>query len=141
MATKLETILVALDALLRANLQARVIRNEPPLGVGVPPAGLVILRDGEPGEPEVTMSPLTYHYEHVAEIEIIVQRATGRDAAFDTLRGQIGALIAANRRLAGCDWIEAAQANPMDLQTEGSAPIKAMSVPVTLHFTTSAPLI
>ena len=50
----------------------------------VPSAGLLILRDGEPGEPEVTLSPLRYHYQHRAEIEAVVQGAT-RDAAFDTL--------------------------------------------------------
>ncbi|MEF2549226.1 hypothetical protein VQ045_18905 [Aurantimonas sp. E1-2-R+4] len=32
----------------------------------VPAAGLLILRDGEPGEPEVTLSPLRDHYQHRA---------------------------------------------------------------------------
>lgn len=47
-------------------------------------AGLLILRDGEPGEPEVTLSPLRYQYQHRAEIEAVEQGAT-RDAVFDTL--------------------------------------------------------
>ncbi len=38
----------------------------------VPSAGLLILRDGEPGDPEVTLSPLRYHYQHRAEIEAVM---------------------------------------------------------------------
>lgn len=140
MASKLETILSAIAGLLSANLTATVLRNEPPLGVTVPKTGLIILRDGDPGEPDQTMSPLTYHYEHEAELEIIVQRAVGRDAAFDALRVQVDGLISANRTLGGADWIEISQARSMDLQVDGSAPIKGMSLPLTLHFATSTPL-
>ena len=53
-------------------------------------APLLILRDGEPGEPEVTLSPLRYHYQHRAEIEAVEQGAA-RDAVFDTLTASIGA--------------------------------------------------
>ncbi len=51
--------------------------------------GLLILRNGEPGDPEVTLSPLRYHYQHRAETEVVVQ-GPGRDAAFDTLTTGIG---------------------------------------------------
>lgn len=51
-------------------------------------------------EPEVTLSPLRYHYQHRAEIEAVVQGAT-RDAAFDTLCAHVGAVIAADRTLGG----------------------------------------
>jgi transposase len=64
----------------------------------VPAEGLLILRDGEPGEPEVTLSPLAYHYQHPAEIEAVVQGAD-RVAAFDTLIASIGAALAADRTL------------------------------------------
>ena len=60
-----ETILSALHARLSA-LPATALRGEV-LPERIPPAGLLILRDGEPGEPEVTLSPLTYHYQHRAE--------------------------------------------------------------------------
>ena len=33
---------------------------------------LVILRDGELGEPEVTLSPITYHWQHEASLEIFI---------------------------------------------------------------------
>ena len=68
--TQRETILTALAVLLRTNPPVPVLRGEV-LPERIPPAGLMILRDGEPGEPEVTLSPLTYHYRHRAEIEAV----------------------------------------------------------------------
>ena len=82
MPTTRETILQALHALLQTQ-PAPVLRGEV-LPERVPAAGLLILRDGDPGEPAVTLSPLRYHYQHRAEIEAVVQAGTGRDAAFDS---------------------------------------------------------
>ena len=36
----------------------------------VPATGLVILRDGDPGEPDVTLNPRTEFYAHRIEIEV-----------------------------------------------------------------------
>ena len=96
MLTTRETILQALFAALQTMPNAIVLRGEV-LPERVPTGGLVILRDGEPGEPEVTLSPLQYHYEHRAEIEVIVQGKTpaDRDAEFDTLIQAIGTALAA----------------------------------------------
>jgi len=66
-----ETILAALHARL-STLPATVLRSEV-LPERVPTGGLVILRDGDPGKPEVTLLPLRYHYEHRAELEVVVQ--------------------------------------------------------------------
>ncbi len=60
MPTPRETILTALLAQL-STLPATALRGEV-LPERVPAGGLLILRDGEPGEPEVTLSPLAYHY-------------------------------------------------------------------------------
>jgi len=61
-----ETILAALHARLSA-LPATALRAEV-LPERVPAEGLLIMRDGEPGEPELTLSPLAYHYQYRAEI-------------------------------------------------------------------------
>jgi hypothetical protein len=74
-----EAILQALHVLMQ-NQPAPVLRGEV-LPERVPPAGLLILRDGDPGEPAVTLSPLRYHYQHHAEVEAVVQAGTGRDTA------------------------------------------------------------
>ena len=141
MPTPRETILAALHARLSA-LPATVLRGEA-LPERVPSEGLLILRDGEPGAPEVTLSPLRYHYEHRAELEVVVQGKTpaDRDAAFDVLTSAIGTTLAADRTLGGlCDWIEAEAPRPIDLPAEGAASLKAAVIPVVLHYTTADPL-
>jgi hypothetical protein len=138
MATPRETILTALHVRLSV-LPATALRGEV-LPERVPSAGLLILRDGEPGEPEVTLSPLRYHYAHRAEIEAVVQ-GTARDTAFDTFCASIGAALATDRTLGGlCDWVEAEAPRPVDLPVEGAASLKAAVITIVLHYTTADPL-
>jgi len=137
--TPRETILTALADLLRTVPHVPVLRGEV-LPERIPPAGLLILRDGDPGDPAVTLSPLTYHYQHRSDLEVIVQGAN-RDTGFAALCGQIGAVIAADRTLGGlCDWIEAEAPQPVDLPVEGAASLKAAIIPIILHYSTSDPL-
>jgi len=132
--TPRETILTALADLLRTVLHVPVLRGEV-RPERIPPSGLMILRDGNPGEPGVTLSPLMYHYRHRAELEVIVQSGEERDARFDRLIGRIAAAIAADRTLRGrCDWVEAEAPEPVDMPIEGGAAIKAAIVPIVLHY-------
>jgi hypothetical protein len=140
MPTTRETILTALADLLRTIPHVPVLRGEV-LPERVPSVGLMILRDGTPGEPGVTLSPLMYHYQHRAELEVIVQSATDRDTLFDVLTAQIGAVIAADRTLGGlCDWVEPDAPDPVDLPIEGGSSLKAAVLPVILHYATADPL-
>lgn len=135
MLTTRETILAALHARLSA-LPATTLRGDV-LPERVPAAGILILRDGDPGEAEVTLSPLRYHYQHRAEIEAVVQGAA-RDAVFDALCADIGGAIGADRTLGGlCDWVEAEAPRPVDLPVEGAASLKAAVIPVVLHYSTA----
>ena len=61
MKSQRETILTALADLLRTIPHVPVLRGEV-LPERIPPLGLMILRDGSPGEPSVTLSPLTYNF-------------------------------------------------------------------------------
>jgi hypothetical protein len=138
MPSKRETILAALHARLQT-LAATALRGDV-LPERVPTTGLLILRDGEPGEPEVTLSPLTYHYEHRAEIEAVVQDVA-RDTAFDALCSSIGVALATDRTLGGlCDWVEAEAPRPVDLPVEGTASLKAAVIMVVLHYSLADPL-
>ncbi len=140
MPSKLETILTALQAALTAGTDATVLRGEVQ-PTEVSRDGLIILRDGNPGEPEVTLSPLRYHYEHRAEIEIFTPGTGDRDVLFDALRSAIGVVITGNRTLGGvCDWIEAEAPEPVDLPFDGADTIKAATIPVIIHFWTADPL-
>ena len=139
MPTTRETILAALHARLQP-LTATVLRDEV-LPERIPPAGLIILRDGQPGEPEVTLSPLRYHFMHRAELEVIVQAANDRATAFDTLIAAVGTALAADRTLGGlCDWVEAEATASVDLPVDGAVSLKAAVVTVVLHYTTADPL-
>jgi hypothetical protein len=83
MSTTRETVLAALLARLQS--LASLVQRDEVLPERIPTSGLIILRDGQPGEPEVTLSPLRYHYQHRAELEVVVQAPNGRATAFDTL--------------------------------------------------------
>lgn len=138
MPTNRETILQSLHALLQT-LSATALRGEV-LPERVPTGGLIILRDGDPGDPEVLLSPLLYLYDHRAEIEVVVQAGdpAARDAALDTLLASIGAALAADRTLGGlCDWIKPEAPKPVDLPIEGAATLKAAIVPVVLTYATA----
>ena len=140
MPTPRETILAALHARLQT-LAAPVLRGDV-LPERIPATGLIILRDGKPGEPEVTLSPLTYFYEHRAELEVVIQAGAGRDALFDALTADIGSALAADRTLGGlCDWVEAEAPEPVDLPIEGAASLKAAVITIVLHYASSDPLI
>jgi hypothetical protein len=134
-----ETILTALHARLQP-LSALVLRDEV-LPERIPTTGLIILRDGQPGEPEVTLSPLRYHYQHRAELEVVVQAPNGRASAFDELIAAIGITLESDRTLGGlCDWVEPEAPASVDLPVEGAAALKAAVITVVLHYTTTGPL-
>lgn len=138
--TKSETVLAALHNLLTFVTGASVLRN-PPAPVDVPPGGLIILRDGDPGDPEVTMSPLIYEYWHVAEVEIFSRGGGMRESNFDALKSAVGSLIAQDRTLGGlCLHVEAGAAAATDITEPGAATTKAASIPVTLVYLTPDPL-
>jgi hypothetical protein len=140
--SKREQVLGALLAALGAALPAgaALLRNGA-LPERVPAAGLLILRDGDPGESAVTLSPLRYHYQHSAEVEVVVQSPTVRDATFDMLAASVGAALAADRTLGGlCDWVEAEAPHPVDLAVDGAATLKAAVITIVLHYACADPL-
>ncbi len=139
MPTPRETILQALLAALQTVPGATVLRGAI-LPERISAGGLLILRDGDPGTPEVTLSPPQYHYEHRAEVEVIVQGKTpaDRDSAFDFLLTNLASAITAERTLGGlCDWVEGEAPQPVDLPVEGAEALKAAVVPAILTYTTA----
>ena len=81
--SKIEQVLNALMALLETVPSAVVGRNSV-LPEKVPAGGLIILRDGYPGEPEQTLGGFgSTYYQHAVEIELYVEEgdAAARDAA------------------------------------------------------------
>ncbi|KZL02655.1 hypothetical protein PsAD26_04736 [Pseudovibrio sp. Ad26] len=139
-----EQVLMALFEMLQSNIPegVKLLRNEA-YPERIPAAGILILRDGDPGEPEVTLSPPSYLYEHRAEVDLLVEarEAEARDANFDTLKQTVGAAIASDRSLGGlCDYMESEAPAPIDLALEGTEAIKAATITIKLIYASSDPL-
>jgi hypothetical protein len=139
--TTREAVLQALFAQL-GTIPMATIKREEPLPEKVPAGGLVILRDGDPGEPEVLLSPLAYLWQHRAEIEVIVQKAPiEAPAALDALLTAVGSALSADRTLGRlADWVEWSAPQTRDLAIDGAAGLKGAVVTVTLHYASSDPL-
>ena len=103
MLSKTEQMLTALTERLRKLSNVKVERNTA-APERIPRGGLIVLRDGDPGEPEQALGGIgSVYYAHAVEIEVHVEAAdTGeRDAAFDALVQNIGALLDVDPTLGG----------------------------------------
>lgn len=142
--SKMEAVLKALFAAIdsAAPSGVKVLRNSA-IPERIPPAGVIIVRDGVPGEAEVLMSPLLYYYEHSAEVEIIVDRpASTREAAFDALKQAVGAALVTDRTLGGlCDYVVGEAPAPLMLPIDGADGFKAATIPVVLMYGSPDPLL
>lgn len=143
--TTSEAALKALFEALRDNIPpgAELRRNEA-LPTDVPAGGLIILRDGVPGVPEVTMSPLAYEFDHQADVDVLAGQtdAAQRDAVFDGLKRAVAAAVAADRTL-GDRTIDLRAQAPAPLLMEavtGAPPIKAATISVVMTYVTADPL-
>lgn len=143
MPSKREQVLLSLFARLQTleSPTVRVYRNQDkPQKIE---GGMIILRDGTSGEPEVLLSPLTYIYEHRANIEIMVQApdAADRDSALDALLSDIGAVIASDRSLSGlAEWAEADAPDFTEEPIEGALTVKMAEIAIMVRFATHDPL-
>lgn len=121
----------------------KVVRN-PDKAMKTPEKGAIItLQDGESGEPEVLLSPLTYIYEHIATIELVVNTAYAQSqgTTLDDLLMIIENLILADRTLGGlAEWIEARAPEFIQEAVEGAPAMRAANINVMMRFHTASPL-
>lgn len=137
-----EQILAALAAVLAGQLAVPVRRNEV-LPEKVPAAGLVILRDGEAGEPDITLNPRTEFYAHRVELEVYVPRdpSGGGEAALDQLLGAIGAALRVDETLGGlAENLTPSAPETGALALEGAPPMLTARIIVTIEYLVSDPL-
>ncbi|TAN71895.1 MAG: acyl-CoA transferase [Magnetospirillum sp.] len=141
MASVREQLLTALLAQLET-IPGATAKREAPLPETVPGGGLIILRDGDPGDPEVLLSPVTYLWEHQTEIEVILQRGRDDDsAALDSLLMAVGAALSTDRSLGGlAEWLDWGAPKTSGLAIDGAASLRAATVPVTIHYSSPDPL-
>ena len=106
-------------------------------------SGMIIMRDGASEEPEVLLSPLTYIYQHLVNIEVMVQDANSanRDSELDALLSAIGTIITANRSLGGlAEWVEANAPAFIQEPIEGAPTVKMAQLSIMVRFVTNDPL-
>jgi hypothetical protein len=142
-ASKAEQMLNALKALLQTVPDASVERNSV-LPEKIPDGGLIILRDGDPGEPEAALGGFgNAYYQHAVDIEVYVEEgdAAVRDAAFDALLQQIGAALEADPILGGLAFGLTYGRPETSIEAVSGAPsIKTATLSVTVDYETNAPL-
>lgn len=133
----LQALLQALEAHAWQEPKPRISRDQA-LPERVPAGGLITLYDGEQGEPvEVLLSPRRRAYEHVAELQLVVQSADAseRTRALDRLVRGVTAALAVDLALGGAvDWAEVGSLADDLVAADGEASLKAGTLPVTLAY-------
>ena len=142
-ASKAEQVLEAIKALLKTLPGVTIERNSV-LPEKVPAGGLIILRDGDPGEPEQALgSFVNAYYRHAVEIEVYIEEgdAAARDSAFDDLLQQIGAALEADPTLGGVAFgMTYRRPEPAIEAIAGAPAIKSATLSVTVDYESDAPL-
>jgi hypothetical protein len=142
-ASKAEQMLEALKTLLQTVPGATVQRNSA-VPEKIPDGGLIILRDGDPGESEQALGGFGSTYcQHAVEIEVYVEEgdAAARDAAFDGLLQEIGVALEADPTLGGIAFgLTYGRPEPSIEAVAGAPAIKTATLTVTVDYESDAPL-
>lgn len=137
-----EKVLNALKALIKAALpNADVARNGDEDRIG--PGGSANIHDGDPGEPDVLLSPLSYTYSHRIPVDVATYESPtkSREAVLDEMLAAVGLAIEADRTLGGlCEWLEPEAPITDDADPFGSQPLRWTSLGVLAVYTTKNPL-
>ena len=140
--SKREQVLNALLERLSTLPDVEVKRNAV-LPVTIPDNGLVVLRDGDIGEPDVLLSPVCYVFHHKAEVEVLVQQVedADNDAKLDGILEAIGQILQADITLSGLiDYMHADPPEFVEQPVEGGLTIKGVVVPIVLEYVSDSNL-
>ena len=142
-ASKAEQVIQAVKAVLETVPGVTVERNSA-LPEKVPAGGLIILRDGDPSQPERALGGFaTAYYRHAVEVEVYVEAgdAAARDGAFDQLLQEIGAALETNPTLGGLAFgLTYGRPEPAIEAVAGAPAIKGATLIVTVEYESDAPL-
>ncbi len=141
--SKPEQVLEAIKALLMTVPSTKVERNTA-VPEKISGGGLIVLRDGDPGEPDTALGGFGgVYYSHDVEIELYVEEgdATARDTAFDTLVQAVGAVLETDPTLGGLAFGMTYGRPEVDTEAVAGAPaIKTGTITVTVEYETDSPL-
>jgi hypothetical protein len=140
--SKREQVLNALLERLSTLPDVEVKRNAV-LPVTIPDNGLVVLRDGDIGEPDVLLSPACYVFHHKAEVEVLVQQVEDaeNDAKLDGILEAIGQILQTDVTLSGLiDYMHADPPEFIEQPVDGGLTIKGAVVPIVLEYVSDSNL-
>lgn len=139
-----EQVLDALASALAAACPAATVARNMATPARVPEDGLIIVRDGDPGEPDQVLGGFAVcTYEHAASVEILIQGADApaRQAAYDAALVAIGAALEADPALGGlAEGLTYGRPETLVDHIEGAAPITGGELPIIITYTTPSPL-
>jgi len=137
-ASKRERVLSAVFAALQTVPGATVRRNEA-LPQTVPAGGLIIMRDGTPGEPDVTLNPRSEYYSHAIDVEAF---APDNDSgALDDLLRSVDAALSADDSFGGLvEYLAVGDVEVDAFAGDGAAPLLAARINVIVEYQTSGAL-
>lgn len=118
-----------------SGVATKVVRNES-LPTRVPSGGMVIMRDGDPGDPVTYFGrlPATEHWFHSVEIEIFVE-APEAETELYAIVDEIGAALRGDPGLSGLVESMTIAAPKVDpVEHDGGAAILAALVMVTVSY-------
>ncbi len=139
--SKKEQVLKGVLALLTATYAGGdVARNEAkPKAVNA--NGTVRMRDGDPGDPEIDLSPLTYNFAHRIPLEVAIPPGDDQESALDTLLRPLGVAIRADRTLGGlCQYVDVEMPSTSQLETTGAEAVLWADFAIVASYATNDPL-
>ncbi|MCP4541400.1 MAG: acyl-CoA transferase [Chloroflexi bacterium] len=141
--SKSEQILGAIKTLLHSVRPTGVVRNAA-VPESVPDGGLIVVRDGDPGEPDMALGGFgNIYYSHAVEIEVYLEEGdnAARDASFDELVQAIGGVLESDPTLGGLAFGMTYGRPEIETQAvSGAAAIKAGVITLIVEYATSSPL-
>ena len=103
--------------------------------------GLIILRDGDPSEPEQALGGFgNAYYQHAVEIEVYVEEATPRPTPLSTPSRRSALYSKPTRRWAGTPSATYGRPEPSIEPIAGAPALKSATLTVTIDYETDAPL-
>lgn len=141
-------VMTALAALLKAaapQCDHHALADDADRPKRIGPHGTIVLRDGDPGEPEIDLCPPTYHFQHRFPVEISAYASSEPlRVVLDRMAGWIAAAVQADRTLGGlCNHIDVGALELVDLMGgagPGSATQKGAVFEITADYSTTTPL-
>lgn len=111
--------------------------NDEDVPTRVRAGGRVVVRAGDPGDPDVDLSPLTYNYIHRIPLEIVMADEDTLDAAMTA----IGAAIDVDRTLGGLvEWLEAEAPTTQNVRADNAAAQRGALLSLLASYATLSPL-